>query len=755
MIEEVNMIKKYKIHSKSNVTMTKNTVRAAVRTALCSCIIGAAFTLPALAESSENKKIEVIKVTAQKRVENLQEIPIAVSALNEEDLENSGFDGISDLSALVPSLQFGNFGPVAFVAIRGIGMENTTAGGDPGVAMHLDGVYIGRPVGTLFTAFDTERVEVLRGPQGTLYGRNATGGSINLITRKPQEDLSGNVDATFGNYNMRRIRAAVNLPFSDSVQGRFVAFTEDRDGFTENSVPGGSEANDADSSGFRGHLYFDINESVDFTLSASYVENGGVGTQPEVRTAFPDVLAGPPIPGTNNFIVDGKKLENDLRPFKEGKSINESQDNTFLLVSGTLDWEFENFSIKSITAYAESEFESHQDTDSSPKALGELALTETANQFSQEIQFISDANSDLRWLAGLYYFTEEGERFSTFFESRFDIIAGANTTEAGVKLGGDVTTTSWAAFAQSTYDFSDDISATLGLRYTDDEKEGTNRNILFGPLFEDEVGTDSQEVTGKFAIDWNFAKNSLLYASYARGYKSGGINQVAIVQAGREAVYDPEYVNTFEMGIKSQFLEDTIRFNAAIYTNEYEDLQFQIFQNSGPAAGNAGKATVNGIEMEVVALLGENWVLDANLGYMDSEYKKLVFDGTDFSGNQLTRSPELTYSLSLTGDWDLEGGSAIRTRLETSYTDEIYYSFANRPGDKADDYNNVNARLFWFSPDEKYKVELYVTNLTDEVQEGNILRGIGFMDCGGCGGQQFITYNAPRQFGVTLSYSFE
>ncbi|XPF93282.1 TonB-dependent receptor [Colwellia sp. RE-S-Sl-9] len=741
--------------SNNNKNMIRSAVQTGIRTALYSSVISLAFALPAFAEDSEDKKIEVINVTAQKRAENLQEIPIAVSALSEEDLENSGFDGISDLSTLVPSLQFGNFGPVAFVAIRGIGMENTTAGGDPGVAMHLDGVYIGRPVGTLFTAFDTERVEVLRGPQGTLYGRNATGGSINLITRKPQDYLSGTLDATVGNYNMRRVRASVNLPFSDSVQGRFIAFTEDRDGFTENSVAGGTEANDADSSGFRGHLYFDINNSLDFTLSASYVKNGGVGTQAEVRSPFPDELSGPPIPDTNNFIVDGNKLENDLSPFKEGKNVKESQENNFLLVSGTLDWEFENFSIKSITAYAESEYESHQDTDSSPKALGELVLTETADQFSQEIQFISETNSELRWLAGLYYFTEDGERYSTFFESRFDILAAVNGTEAGVKLGGDVSTTSWAAFAQSTYNFSDDISATLGLRYTDDEKEGTNRNILFGPLFEDAVGTDSQEVTGKFALDWNYAKNSLLYASYARGYKSGGINQVAIVQAGRQAVYDPEYVNTFEVGFKSQFLQDTIRFNAAVYSNNYEDLQFQIFQNSGPAAGNAGKATVNGIEMEVVALLGDNWVLDSSLGYMDSEYKDLIFDGVDYSGNQLTRSPELTYSLSLTGNWDLENGGAIRTRLETSYTDEIYYSFANRPGDKADDYNNVNARLFWFSPSQQYKVELYITNLTDEVQEGNILRGIGFMDCEGCGGQQFVTYNAPRQFGVTLSYSFE
>jgi len=704
--------------------------------------------------------LEEVVVTAQKRAENMQDIPIAVSALDESALENSGFDGVNDLSYMVPSLQFGNFGPVAFVAIRGIGMENTTAGGDPGVAMHLDGVYIGRPVGTLFTAFDTERVEVLRGPQGTLYGRNATGGSINLITRKPTDEFEGQIEATIGDYNLRQVRGAVNLPISDTVQARVVAFNEDRDGYTENSVPGGSEANDADNYGVRGHLAFDISDSASFVLSASYVNSGGVGTQAEVREPYPTTLAGPPIPGTVDFELNGETLVNDLRPFKEAKNVKESQDNEFLLVSGTLDWEFDNFAIKSITAYGESEFESHQDTDSSAKALGELVLSENAEQFTHEIQFISDSGGDLRWIGGLYYFKEKGTRFSTFYESRFDIIAGLNGTEAGVKLGGDVETTSWAAFAQGTYDISDEFAVTLGLRYTDDEKEGTNKNILFGPLFVDEVAVDSQEVTGKVSVDWKFSESSLVYASLARGYKSGGINQVAIVSAGRDADYDPEFVDTFEVGLKSRLLDDRVQLNVSAYTNDYTDLQFQVFQNSGPAAGNAGEATVNGLEVELQALLSENWAIDASAGFMDSEYENLVFDTNgdgideDYSGNELTRSPELTYSLGVTGSWDLDNGSNLRLRLEGSYTDEIYYAFLNREDDKADDYTNLNLRLFWTSPSEKFSAELFATNLSDEEQEGNILRGIGFMDCAGCGGQEFVTYNAPRQVGLTLGYKF-
>jgi iron complex outermembrane receptor protein len=704
--------------------------------------------------------LEEITVTAQKRAENLQDVPIAVSAFDKDALTDRGFESVSDLSQMVPSLQVGNFGPVAFVAMRGIGMENTTAGGDPGVALHVDGVYIGRPVGTLFNAFDMERVEVLRGPQGTLYGRNATGGSINLITRKPSQEFEGEVQGTYGNYNMRRVRGFVNTPLSDTVAARVVGYVEKREGFTKNSVPGGTEANDLDGWGLRGHLSFDLGESGSLLLSGTHVDSGGVGTQPEVREAYPDRLAGPPIPGTVDYILNGVQLVNDLRPFREAKDTHEKTDNSFTLVSATLEWDFQNVTFKSITAYEETEFFTLQDDDSSEKALADLQLTETAEQFSQEFQLLSNTDSALRWILGAYFFNEEAERFSTFFKSRYDIIAAINGTEAGVKLGGDIETTSWALFGQGIYDINDEWAMTLGLRYTDDDKEGTNRNILFGPLFIDPVQTDSQEVTGKLAFDWKFSDSAMAYASYAHGYKSGGINQVAIVSAGRNPVYDPEFVDAYEIGVKSRLFNDRMQLNAAVYYNDYQDLQFQIFENAGPAAGNADKATVVGLELELQALLSDNWTMDGTLGLTDSEYDDLVFGALDASGNELTRTPEVTWNLGFTGAWDLSAGSTLRWRIEGAYTDTIWYAFANRidpamaGNDQADSYYNFNTRLFWTSPSGKFTAEAYVTNLTDEVQEGNILRGIGFQDCGGCGGQEFITYNPPRQYGLTLGYRF-
>lgn len=715
--------------------------------------------------SSGNNQLEVIEVTAQKRTESLQEIPIAISALNEDALKRTGFEEVEDLSFLVPSLQLGNFGPTTFLSIRGIGSENTTGGSDPGVALHVDGVYIGRPVGALFSAFDAERVEVLRGPQGTLYGRNATGGSVNLLSNKPEDYFSGKVDATIGNYNKKRIRAAVNIPISDSVQTRFVGFKDKRDGFTENSVEGGTEANDADNYGFRGHVNFDISDSASLLLSGTIVNSQGVGSQAEQRDPF---AVGPlfgPGPEFLRLIQDaqGNPILNDQAPFREGKDAAESQDNEFKLLSATLDIEFDNFLVKAITGYVESEFVSIQDNDQSPAAIQILKVEETAEQFSQEIQILSNSDSDFRWITGLFYYNEEVERLTSLSGPRFDAVLGFLTAnvpgfseDTSFRIGGDIETTSIAAFAQGTYDVTEHVSITAGLRYTDDEKEGFNRNIFFAPLVVDPVYTSANETTGKVAIDWQVADNMLLYASYAKGYKSGGVNQTTVATSGRNPIFLPEFVDTTELGYKSQLWE-VLRLNIALYYSDYTDLQFQVFGDFGPEAGNAGEATISGLEVEWTWLLHNNFSVDGSLALTDGEYDVLVTGPgpeNDFSGNTLPRTPEVSYNIGINGDWDLSDGSYISARLEGSYTDEIYYEFTNRPESLAGDYYNINFRMFWTSSDEDYEVEFYVSNLTDETQEGNILVGLSLGVAAGDVGQEFVTYNAPRQIGVTFGYQF-
>lgn len=778
--------------------------------------------------------LEEIVVTAQKRAENLQDVPIAITALGTDRLENSGFNNISDLTMMSPSMQFGNFGPITFVTMRGIGNENTTAGGDPGVAMHIDGVYLGRPSAALFTAFDMERVEILRGPQGTLYGRNATGGSINLITKRPDlEAFTGEADITYGDYDWTRARIRFNAPLSDAVGLRLAAYKEERDGYTENDYPGGNDENDLDDWGVRGHLSFEFGDQGTLLLSAAYFDSGGVGAHPELREAFPGTTTdpvgnfeGPPgfafnpmgpgsgHPWAKNYLdpATGSTLPcppspvcptatpvfNNLDAFEVTKDLDQFQDNSFKLFSATFEWDFESFTFKSITGYVENNFEIHKDEDYSSLSLSELVLDESAKQFSQEIQFLSSGDGPLQWIAGFYYFDEEADRRSTFLQGRYETIASdvspffGKTIASAFDVGGDVDSESYAVFGQVTYDVSDSLTLVGGIRYTDDEKTGRNNGAQFlggnvipilptsfyeNPenaihpsgqfiLYDEQVGDSWDEVTYRFSANWQISEEAMLFANYSTGYKSGGINQVPVPSLA-QVVYDPEFVDALELGIKSTLLDGRLQLNASLYRNEYEDLQFQVFRLAGPEAFNAEGATVQGLEVEIQAAVSDSLYIDASLGWTDSEFddQDIPVGGgavVGIGGNQVQRTPDLTYSLGLTNDWLMAENGSLRLRLEYSYTDEIYYTAFNRhagfdePGgnDLAEDYHNVNARLFWFSPEDKWTVELSVTNLTDEEQEGNVFRNIGFNDIAGGGGKENIAYNPPRQWAVRVGYTF-
>lgn len=767
------------INLKKRTSGTRPMLRSLLNFSSSVAAIGLASQACANAQNSEpdaeqqSGGIQTIVVTAQKRAENVQDIPLSVTAIGSDALETTGFDSLADLSKLSPSLQLSNFGPIAFVTLRGIGNENTTAGGDPGVALHYDGVYLGRPVATLFTAFDTERVEVLRGPQGTLYGRNATGGSINYITKKPTSDFEGQVDLTYGNYDRKRIRGAVNVPISESISTRVVGFWEDRNGYTQNAFDGGRNGNDAKNWGIRGHVLFEP-EGSDFKalFSANYVETGGVGSTPELREFFPGSttgqnLAGPPIPGTNNYLVNGVPLVNDLRPFRESKDADQFRDSDLLLLSATLEYDFGGIALKSISGYAETSYAALTDQDYSPLPLAELLLQETSEQFSQEVQLLSNNGIGFNWILGGYYFHEDATRQSQFFGSRYDIIAGGASQRLGIPVpsgfdvGGDVTSESFAFFAQATYDITDQLAITGGIRYTNDSKDGVNRGFQFGPApYSGPVAASFDEITYRVAVDYDISEDVLLYASYSTGYKSGGINQVAI-PALTNPVFAPETVDAYEFGLKSQFLDRRLQFNLSLYRNEYDDLQFQVFSLFGPEAFNASGATVQGVEIEFVALPADWFQFDGSIGYTDATFDAQIVNGLQLDGNRVQRTPEWTFNAGTTINWDVGNGS-MKLRAEVNHTSEIFYTAFNRsagftaPGgsDLAEGYTNANLRLFWYSADEHFSLQGYVTNLFDSAQIGNVFRDIGFLDTGGGGGPENITYRPPRQYGVTAGFKF-
>jgi len=302
---------------------------------------------PQAAGDYKGFKIEEIIITAQKRETNIQDTPVAISAFDNERLERSGIQAVSDLSRQVPSLQFSNFGNIVFMSLRGIGMENATAGGDPGVAYHMDGVYIGRPSATMANFWDVERMEVLRGPQGTLYGRNTTGGSVNMITRKPVDKYQLYGDITVGDNDWLRTRFTANVPLNQMLFSRVSLIKEDRDGYQDNRFPGGTEADDADSVGVRAHLLWDVAEKLEILTTLNYHDFDGVGSSPVVSGPFPSMIVG-------GARFDG--LTHFNRPHRTSKDTREAGSNTFKGVTTTVTWDFGSSRFTSITAYHETAY---------------------------------------------------------------------------------------------------------------------------------------------------------------------------------------------------------------------------------------------------------------------------------------------------------------------------------------------------------------------------------------------------------------
>ncbi len=822
----------------------------------CSCLF---------ASHGAAQVLEEIIVTAQKRAENIQDVPIAISALDSRVLERSNIERIDDLTFYVPNLQFGNFSTTATVALRGIGSTNTTAGGDPGVALHLDGVYLARPMATVFSAYDLERMEVLRGPQGTLYGRNTTGGSINYITKEPTDEFEGEVDVSYGEFDHAMARGILNIPITDRISSRFNVVWSDSDGYQENLVPGGSESGDNDFINFRGAIRAALTDSMDLLVSVNHSDVSGVGSSSQTRLPHPTdttVDWGPPIPGFRNFVgnpdqylqtilsdeffnrpdinarlaanginsvadiesflaargqiqpgpggiglfvptpggsvipapwlVDDGDFSqtepNDIGANKVRKNTSEENEQEFTSISATFTWDLDWAEFKSITAYAEVSADTISDTDATESSLLDLRLVEDQDQFSQEIQLASTGTGPLTWIVGAYYFEEEGERLSLVANPDFDAFAALLALPEGFNVGGTVDAESYALFAQASYELNETLRLTAGYRYSWDEKEAVINLVSPFPsyelatlVFDDRADESWSEPTYKIVADWRATDDIMLYASFSQGYKSGGINTNVPAE---DAVYDPEFVDVWEVGAKMTFA-NRFQLNVAAFTNDYTDIQVQSFGPTGALIVNAAAATINGAEVEGVFAVSENTEFNFSISWLDTEFDEFLFDapalpafpflaspgdirapsdptnplggGTlDYSGNELARAPEYTFNAGAQHVLQLgKGMGSITFRADYYWQDEQWFDFDNGIGTDGvdalgDSFHNLDLRARWESENQTYFVEVFGQNVTDEDQIQNIFIGTAFHALG----VDLTTYNAPSRWSVRAGYRF-
>jgi iron complex outermembrane receptor protein len=764
---------------------TRNTLYLATRriSTLCAAV-AMASAMPAMAQ------LEEIIVTAQHREQNIQDVPISVTALTSDDIAKADIFDAASIAANVPGFSFSEFAPgQALMTFRGVGSSDDGAGLDSSAATFLDGVYIGRFAGVNFDLFDLERIEVLKGPQGALFGRNAIGGVISIVTTKPTQEFAAKAGLTVGNEGIVRYQGLVSGGLTERISGKLVVNHREHDGYTRNTLLN-TDVNDEDQTSYRGQLRWEGDNS-DWLLSADTMDDdrAGVGRYPLVNGNFDYV-------GT----AEALGANRDFTSASPTKGFTERENSGFSLQG---DIEFKGGVLTTITGVRNIDSSWEMPSVGAPLGGGyDLAngvfgsdviddIDEDVDTFSQELRWTSDLDGAFNYVVGLYYFTEDTDRQEQF---RID----KNTVATGqVVVGNEWTntkneTTSYAVYSQGSYDFNDQWTLTLGARYTEDERDYvasaancalTDAEITaaglslstcsFTGLHNDVNGT---RVGGSLSIisetfivpaddTWNnfspmgslqYRSNDdmMYFATVSTGYKAGGFAGSQGVAAAADNPVDPEEVVNYELGFKGDFFDNQLRLNATVFYMDYTDLQIVRF---GPVPGsefgtfqttNVGQADIYGLEMDFVWQVSDNFQLSGNYAYLDTEANDLVIEGVsgvaDYSGSPLRQAPENTYSIvadytvpSNFGDFDF--------RAQYAGSDKQHFDYATQKDTVSPSHDILDLSARWTAPDQNYQLSLWVKNATDEAYAQHVYR---------IGPGSIAAWNAPRTYGVTGTWEF-
>ncbi len=723
-------------------------------------IISSVFSIPVVSVAQEGAAtIEEVVVTGLRRSETVLETPASITALGMEELSDKGITDIRDIQYLVPSLQFGEFLGQRQVAIRGIGQFADA----PGVMISVDGVIqsVGSSAG--LSQLDLERVEVLRGPQGTLYGRNSTGGAVNYITAKPTDELEGYVRAGFAEFDHATVEGVISGPLGDSVRFRLAANHLDAgEGWIENLQPGEDDLMQGNKSNLRLTIEADLTDDLSATLSHGRSEQDGIWDHHAMAVSHFDLGVASGLPALDTQTNPPSAVQFTLEPWKMYSRGPVATDREYESTSLTLEWDVGDISIKSITA--QQDFDNYFFTSADATSIGlfqRMADGETET-FTQEIT-VSGVSGDVEWVTGLYYMDDERATFS-FFD--FPIPA---LIPLPVPIQLDIkepyyNTESRSAFLDFTWAVSDRIRLGAGMRRTEEEKEeGHTFTILAqfpggppvpivercGPdLFEQEF--DESENTIRASVEYDLNDSSMAYVSYSEGFKVGGVNA-----SDCSPPWNPETVDAYEIGYKASFGDGSSNLRMALFHYDYSDFQVnQVIGIQGFVA-NAGDAEIDGLELEYTNSLNENWSLNAAVTLLDHEYGTFLNTDTlnaglgvqDNKGNPLSYAPDTSTNVGISYNTLLSGGGSLSASLDASYRSRVYYREFDNKDDSTDPYTIMNLNVNWNSSDDMWGVRLFVRNLTDEDYITNIQ---GSNTTYGRQG----SWNMPRQAGFEVTRFF-
>ncbi len=706
------------------------------------CLFGILIVESSYAQTQE-RVIEEIVVTAQKREQNLNDVSVAVTAFSGEDVRALGLAQPVDLAAQTPNLNINNTfqNTLPNISIRGIGLNDYAVNNNPATGVYIDEVYLVSPAMLGFQLFDMERVEVIKGPQGTLFGKNTTAGAVNFVSAKPTEALEGYLSLDAGNYNLFGAEGAFSGEIASGLMGRF-AFqtTQQHEGHIKNRATG-RDVGSIDRTAWRASLNWTPTESADIFLSL----HSGTDTS--------DTWL---IKVNNSFTT-----EDDLffpgDPNESAGRFDTFLDNKAEGAALTVNWDLsEQLLLTSVSAYET--YERHYVEDRDGTALIHLDgeyLNDIA-QYSQELR-LTYQRSALSLIAGVFYGTDEVET-----RDRFD---APDLPFPFMSVGNEYRqeTDSAALFAHLEWLLSDNINLTAGLRYTDEEKEfsdaftflyldaipsagGTQTNV-FPPVHNNYDVTD---VSGKISLDYRGFEDTLLYFSASKGFKSGAFQGQLTFTPSDLSGFDEENVFAYELGVKRTLINGSMQINAAAFFYDYEDIQIYgpIFDSPvGPLFGitNAGDAELVGGEIELLWLPAPGLEVRTGLGLIDSEITDSIL-ATVAKGSELPNAPETNFNLMVRYEFPLTTTWMVDVLFDTSYKDDVTYDIVRAPEEtKEDAYWVSNARIGLRSNNERWGLYLWGRNLSDKEYRTQIQRTtIGFVE----------TYGMPRTYGITLDVAF-
>ncbi len=816
-------------------------------------LAGAMSTLLPLAayaqtpSTADADTLQEIVVTAEKRTENIQDVPIAITAFSETELRAKGLTDIHSLSALTPNVNLDQGSPfsgsnsVLSASIRGIGQDDFAFNLDPGVGVYVDGVYFARTVGANQNLLDVERIEILNGPQGTLFGRNTIGGAISIVTRTPGEQLAAQAQVSGGSYNRRDVAVMADIPLMSNLLSTVTFSDQFRDGY-QKRIPypsptpyvsdpvgamhsSGTEAFDTQGGEnqqvARAKLLWRATDALTATLTLDWTHTNQPSTASTVLQTITDpnnsaAVFGPiynacllgisfaptavQVCGARNTV--GTPLwQANLNPATTrllyGTAVTNTGNIDTTYANGqnfdkldsyggalTAEWTLDpHFTLRSITGWRRLHWASGLDADGSPIDYFELSFAEGQHQISEEVQLVGDLfDSKLKLVAGLYYFNEGGyiHDYVTFGGGLLQV-DGPNTLD----------TTSYAGYLHLDYKLTDAIGLTLGGRESSDRKTFTGgqqdlngffqrliggcyagypatptpacQQILakagFGFTNPDNpyqvypVGENHQnftEFTPTAGIQYHFDPSLMVYADYAKGFKTGGwtTRLTAPLPPGSPAqAFGPETDQTYELGIKSEWLDRQLIVNAAAFYSLYDGIQLTYQISTSPVTRNAGNATIKGLELQAQSRLGEHFSLSGNLGYMDAYYTSINTAAASFTGHDLPKTPRLKLSISPDAHTTIADGSTLRLALDYSHTSHMFNDVPNTPLLSRPDVDMVNASASITGASGRLTFTLGGTNLTDK-------RYITTGQPQIAGGVIFGTYNAPREWYATLGLKY-